>query len=118
MADNAPDPADHPDDGAGIDPFRRHQTARDLFDALIERGRVRIAWIGPGRLLGAAGALLVVAGIGWWLLRSPSLPTEAALPVVTHTDGAERPPERPPRRREESQARTPGDRWSSTSRGR
>lgn len=49
----------------------------------IERARMWAAWIGPGRLAGTAGALLVMAGIGWWLLRSPALPTEAALPVVS-----------------------------------
>jgi len=52
--------------------------------ALIERARVWAAFVGPGRLTGAIGALLVVAGVGWWLLRSPALPTEAALPSVTH----------------------------------
>ena len=57
---------------------------RDLVEALVERARIRVAWLGAARLAGAAGALLVVAGLGWWLLRSPSLPTEAALPPVTH----------------------------------
>lgn len=51
---------------------------------LAERVRVWSAFVGPGRLAGAAGALLVIAGVGWWLLRSPALPTEAALPTVTH----------------------------------
>ncbi len=52
--------------------------------ALIELIRVWAAFVGPGRLTGAIGALLVIAGVGWWLLRSPALPTEAALPSVTH----------------------------------
>lgn len=70
-------------------PDRR--ATRELFDDLIDRARVRIEWIGPGRLAGALGVLLVVAGIGWWLLRSPALPTEAALPTVTHADAAGNP---------------------------
>lgn len=52
--------------------------------ALVDRARLWVAWIGPGRLAGAVGATLVVAGVGWWLLRSPALPTEAALPTVSH----------------------------------
>lgn len=63
---------------------RLHLTARELLDALAERVRLRIRWVGPSRMLMGAGALLVLAGLGWWLLRSPALPTEAALPVVTH----------------------------------
>jgi competence protein ComEA len=67
---------------------REHLTARELLDALVDRARLRIRWIGAGRLLGGAGAALVIAGLGWWLLRSPALPTEAALPVATHPDDA------------------------------
>ena len=72
-------------------PIRRdHLTARELFDGLVDRARVRIRWIGAGRLLGGAGAALVIAGLGWWLLRSPALPTEAGLPVTTHADDVAR----------------------------
>jgi len=49
---------------------------------LIDRVRRWVAWIGPGRLAGSVGAVLVMAGLGWWLLRSPALPTEAGLPRV------------------------------------
>ena len=88
----AEDPAragdDHADDASwsetGSALPREHLTARELVDALIERARVRIRWVGAGRLIGGAGAALVIAGLGWWLLRSPVLPTEAALPVATH----------------------------------
>jgi competence protein ComEA len=66
---------------------REHLTARELVDALVDRARVRMRWIGLGRLLGGAGAALVIAGLGWWLLRSPALPTEAALPVASHPVG-------------------------------
>ena len=61
-----------------------HLTARELLDALVDRARVRIRWVGAGRLLGGAGAAIVIAGLGWWLMRSPALPTEAALPIATH----------------------------------
>jgi competence protein ComEA len=63
---------------------RDHLTARDLLDELVERARIRIRWVGAGRLLGGIGAAIVIAGLGWWLMRSPPLPTEAALPVATH----------------------------------
>lgn len=63
---------------------REQLTARDLFDTLVERARIRIRWVGAGRLLGGVGAVIVIAGLGWWLMRSPALPTEAALPVATH----------------------------------
>lgn len=53
--------------------------------AMAGRARLWVAWIGPGRLAGAFGAALVLAGVGWWLLRSPTLPTEAALPAVSHS---------------------------------
>lgn len=55
---------------------------------VVERVRVWAAFVGPGRLAGAAGAVLVIVGVGWWLLRSPALPTEAALPTVTHAAAA------------------------------
>ena len=88
----AEDPAragdDRPDDPSAFEtesPIpREHLTARELVDALVERARVRIRWVGAGRLVVGAGAALVIAGFGWWLLRSPVLPTEAALPVATH----------------------------------
>jgi competence protein ComEA len=87
----APD-AGEPDSGSAVASADRRDevevhgdrpSARELFDALIERARVRLRWIGPGRLAGAIGALLVIAGVAWWLLRTPALPTEAALPLAT-----------------------------------
>jgi competence protein ComEA len=61
-----------------------HLAARELLDALVDRARIRIRWVGAGRLVGGAGAAIVIAGLGWWLMRSPALPTEAALPIATH----------------------------------
>lgn len=63
-------------------------TVRDLIDTIVERARVRIRWVGAARMLGGVGAVIVLAGLGWWLMRSPALPTEAALPVATHAGGA------------------------------
>jgi competence protein ComEA len=47
---------------------------------LVERLRLWVRWIGPGRLLASTGALAIVVALGWWLLRSPAAPTEARLP--------------------------------------
>jgi competence protein ComEA len=41
-----------------------------------------IRFVGPVRLLGAVGAMLIVAGIAWWMLRAPALPTESRLPMA------------------------------------
>ena len=80
MADH---PAERPDRvvPTDVDPQPHPWTPGLIF----ERWRVWAAFIGPRRLAGAAGATLVIAGAGWWLLRSPALPTEAALPSVTHS---------------------------------
>jgi competence protein ComEA len=48
-----------------------------------------IRFIGPVRLLGAAGAMLVVAGIAWWMLRSPAMPTESRLPMAERAAAAD-----------------------------
>lgn len=53
-------------------------------DQLAERVRLWVRWIGPGRIAAGIGAAVVVAAIGWWLLRTPALPTEAGLPQATH----------------------------------
>lgn len=47
---------------------------------LADRARLWLRWFGPGRLATAVVTALVVAGVGWWLLRSPTLPVEATLP--------------------------------------
>jgi competence protein ComEA len=49
---------------------------------LVERARVWVRWVGPGRIASGAGAAVLVAAIGWWLLRSPAAPTEARLPLA------------------------------------
>jgi len=67
---------------ARLDPLLTDSWSRP---AVSERMRLWIAWIGAGRLVGGVGATLVLAGLGWWLMRSPELPTEAALPAVSHS---------------------------------
>jgi competence protein ComEA len=42
-----------------------------------------MAWIGFGRIVGTAIAVVVVCGGAYWLVRTPSPPTEATLPHVT-----------------------------------
>jgi competence protein ComEA len=48
-----------------------------------------IRFVGPARLLGAVGAILVVAGIAWWLLRAPVVPTESRLPMAQRAAAAD-----------------------------
>jgi competence protein ComEA len=48
-----------------------------------------IRFVGPARLLGAVGAMLVVVGIAWWMLRAPALPTESRLPMVQRAEAAD-----------------------------
>lgn len=54
--------------------------------------RVADLWSGPGRsrarVVAAATAVLAVAGIGWWLLRPPAAPIEAALPLASVDGGS------------------------------
>jgi competence protein ComEA len=48
-----------------------------------------LRFVGPGRLLGALGVALVLAGIGWWLLRAPTPSTESRLPLAGRTTAAQ-----------------------------
>lgn len=41
-----------------------------------------LAWFGVGRLLVSAACVAVVVGGGYWLVRTPTLPPEAGLPVA------------------------------------
>lgn len=59
---------------------------------LVERVRRWIRWVGAGRLLASLGGLAIVVALGWWLLRSPTPPTEARLtsaatPTASAGDG-------------------------------
>lgn len=47
-----------------------------------------LRFLGPGRLLGATGAVLVLAGIAWWMLRTPVAPTESRLPLAARAEAA------------------------------
>jgi competence protein ComEA len=55
-----------------------------------------LRFLGPGRLLGAAGAVLVLAGIAWWMLRTPVAPTESRLPLAARAEAAETVASAPP----------------------
>lgn len=39
-----------------------------------------IEWFGAGRLIAGTVTMVLLVAVGWWLLRSPSPPTEAGLP--------------------------------------
>jgi competence protein ComEA len=56
--------------------------------AVVDAARSWLRFVGPGRILAAAGVALVLAGVGWWLLRAPSLPTEARLPRAERASAA------------------------------
>ena len=45
-----------------------------------------LRFVGPGRILGAVGAALVLVGIAWWMLRSPAVPTESRLPLAQRVE--------------------------------
>ena len=47
-----------------------------------------IEWFGIGRLIAGAVTVVLLVGVGWWLLRSPSPPTEAGLPLASATAGS------------------------------
>jgi competence protein ComEA len=47
-----------------------------------EQLRAWVAWWGVARLLALGATVLAVAGGGYWLLRTPSPPTEATLPAA------------------------------------
>lgn len=49
---------------------------------LVERGRDWLNWFGVVRLVTSAIATLIVCAGGWWLVRTPTPPTEASLPAA------------------------------------
>jgi competence protein ComEA len=48
-----------------------------------------LRFVGPAKLLGGLGVTLVLAGVAWWMLRSPGVPTEARLPLAAPAAAAE-----------------------------
>ena len=48
-----------------------------------DRIQAWVGWIGFGRIVGSAIAVVVVCAGVYWLVRSPQPPTEATLPQVT-----------------------------------
>ena len=50
-----------------------------------------LAWFGLGRLIAAACCTLIVGGGAFWLVRSPTPPAEARLPVTSTASAASQP---------------------------
>lgn len=50
---------------------------------IVDRARDWLNWFGVARLVTSAVATVVVCAGGWWLVRTPTPPTEASLPVAT-----------------------------------
>ncbi len=53
--------------------------------ALAERARLWLRFVGPARLATGVVVAIAVAGAAFWLLRTPSPPTEAGLPYARST---------------------------------
>jgi len=85
-----------------IDPFDRFRTSDDDDDLptltrprpgrpIVARGRERIepwlAWFGVRRVVATAVTIMLAVAGGWWLLRAPDAPTEAALPYAARSAG-------------------------------
>jgi competence protein ComEA len=51
--------------------------------SLIERASEWRRFVGSGRMISAAGSVLIVAAGCWWLLRMPSPPIEAGIPLAS-----------------------------------
>jgi competence protein ComEA len=51
--------------------------------SLIERAAEWRRFVGSGRMFSAAGSVLIVAAGCWWLLKMPSPPIEAGIPLAT-----------------------------------
>lgn len=47
-----------------------------------------VRWFGPVRLIACVFAVIGVAFAGWWLVRTPPEPTEAALPIASTASSA------------------------------
>jgi competence protein ComEA len=71
---------DRPDPDARITPLNSLLT-----DTVVPWFR----FVGPVRLLASVGVLLLLAGIGWWMLRSPVTPTESRLPLAGRAAAAD-----------------------------
>ncbi|MET0909833.1 MAG: SLBB domain-containing protein, partial [Ilumatobacteraceae bacterium] len=50
-----------------------------------DRARAWVAWIGFGRIVGSAIAVVAVCAGAFWLVRTPPPPTEASIPLVSTT---------------------------------
>ena len=62
--------------------------------SLVDRVRAWTEWIGYGRIVGSALAMVIVCTGAYWLIRMPPAPTEASLPVAS-TSTAVRPTSEP-----------------------
>jgi competence protein ComEA len=76
-----------PHDDVGVDdpePGRTSLQRRYLTETVVPWLR----FVGSGRLLGTVGVVLVLAGVAWWLLRSPVVPTESRLPLAQRAEAS------------------------------
>jgi competence protein ComEA len=64
-----------------VEPLSRPTAPQSLTD----RTRAWVEWFGVGRLVAASVATLIVCAGAYWLVRTPSPPTEASLPVASTT---------------------------------
>ena len=55
--------------------------------SLVDRVRSWTEWIGYGRIVGSALAMVIVCAGGYWLMRMPPPPTEASLPFASTSTG-------------------------------
>jgi competence protein ComEA len=61
----------------------RRPAPRPAFPPLLAETVVPwLRFVGMPRLLGGLGMVLLLAGVAWWMLRSPAAPTESRLPLA------------------------------------
>ena len=56
-----------------------------MLGGLVEKWHEAVSWFGLGRLVASAAAVLTVCIGAFWLVRSPTPPLEASLPLATKT---------------------------------
>lgn len=57
----------------------------DVAPPWVRQARAWVIWFGAARLVATSMAIVAITVGGWWLLRSPRPPTEAALPYASTT---------------------------------
>ncbi len=71
-----------PDRQPGDDDADAQLCRPDAAPLWVQQARAWVIWFGVGRLVATALTVVAVTVGGWWLLRSPRPPTEAALPYA------------------------------------